>query len=296
MLARLQMQLLVHRPAVLLRGDLALGEHRLQHLLAPHERRRRVVQRVVDRRRLRQAGEQRRLRKRQVLRLLREVRLGGGLDAVGVVPVVDGVQVGLEDPRLRPLVAELDREAGLLDLAVERLLAARVHVPDELLADRRAALDHLAGADVGPERAQDPDVVDAAVLVEALVLDGDRRPRQPRRHLREADRLPVVVGRDRAEERAVGRVDERVRADVDGLQAREAARGRERDPGADAGDRDHDDEPAEDDGHEHTRAAAAALARDPLAPRASSAGRVPWAALRASFPLRAMPDSTPRRR
>ena len=106
--------------------------------------------------------------------------------------------------------------------------------------DRRAALDDLAGADVGPECARDPDVVDAAVLVEALVLDGDRRPRQPRAHALERHRLAVALGRDRPEQRAVGRVDERVRADVDRLQAREVARGRERGPGADAGDRDDD--------------------------------------------------------
>ena len=56
-----------------------------------------------------------------------------------------------------------------------------VHVPDELLADRRAALDDLPGADVGPERTQDADVVDAAVLVEALVLDRHGRLREPRR-------------------------------------------------------------------------------------------------------------------
>ena len=51
--------------------------------------------------------------------MLGEVRLRRGLDAVGVVSVVDGVQVGREDPALRPAVAQLDRQAGLLDLPVE---------------------------------------------------------------------------------------------------------------------------------------------------------------------------------
>src|SRR6476661_2595376 len=101
----------------------------------------------------------------------REVRLRRGLDAVGVVPVVHGVEITLEYPVLRPPVAELDRETGLLDLALERLLAARVEVAHELLGDRRSTLEHLAGAQIAPERARDPDVVDTAVLVEAAIFD-----------------------------------------------------------------------------------------------------------------------------
>ena len=83
---------------------------------------------------------------------------------------------------LRPLLRQLDREAGLLDLAVERLLLADVEVAHELLRDRRAALDDLPGAEVRPRSARDADVVDAAVLLEAPVLDRDGRARQPLRH------------------------------------------------------------------------------------------------------------------
>src|SRR5437763_1102181 len=69
-------------------------------------------------------------------RVLGEVRLGRGLDPVGVVAVVDLVHVLGQDPALRPAAAELDREAGLLQLALEGPLLRDVEVADELLGDR----------------------------------------------------------------------------------------------------------------------------------------------------------------
>src|SRR5438067_1012594 len=142
--------------------------------------------------------------------MAREVRLRGGLDAVGVIPVVDGVQVAGENLVLRPAAAELDRETRLPDLALEGPLAAGVEVAHELLRDRRSALDDLAGADVAPESAGDPDVVDAAVLVEAAVLDRDRGRREPVGHAPEPDGLAIPLGGDRPEQRSIRREDERV--------------------------------------------------------------------------------------
>ena len=111
-----------------------------------------------------------------------------------MVAVVDLVHVRGQDPLLRP-AAELDREAGLLDLPLERPLARDVEVADELLGDRRAALDDAALAQVAPGGAGDALVVDAAVLVEAPVLDRDRRLRHPGRDLAPSrDRLPVAPG------------------------------------------------------------------------------------------------------
>src|SRR5262249_37780634 len=158
---------------------------------------------------------------REPARVPGEVRLRRRLDAVGVVPVVDGVQILVEDVVLRVPAAELDGEAGLFELALERTFPPDVEVPDELLRDRRAALDDLPRADVLPEGPRDAFVVDAAVLVEAPVLDGDRRLRQPRAYAAERYGLAVLLRRDRAEQRPVGRVDEGVLADRDGPQARE---------------------------------------------------------------------------
>src|SRR5437763_5668739 len=168
--------------------------------------------------------------------MAREVRLRGGLDAVGVIAVVDRVQVAGEDLVLRPAAAELDRETRLSDLPLEGALATGVEVAHELLRDRRSAFDDLAGADVTPECTRDPDVVDTAVLVEAAVLDRDRRRRQPARHPPEAHGLAVPLRRNRAEQRSVRRVDEGVLADRDRPQRVEITADGERRARAEAGE------------------------------------------------------------
>src|SRR6185437_8439508 len=153
---------------------------------------------------------------------------------------------------------------GLLDLPLERLLAAGVEVPDELLGERRAALQRLARGDVLPRRARDADVVDAAVLVEPAVLDRHRCLGQPGRHLAERDRLSVLVGRNRAEQRAVACVDEGVLADLHRAQRVEAAGGGQRGCRAEAQREDQDDDRGEDDRGDRARAAAPADAARPL--------------------------------
>jgi hypothetical protein len=90
------------------------------------------------------------------------------------------------------------------------------------------------------------------VRVEALVLDRHGRLREEGRHLVQCDRLSVLLRGNRAEQRAVGRVDERVLTDRDGLERRERAavkerlRPRERRRGKNApareDDRDQEDE------------------------------------------------------
>jgi hypothetical protein len=102
--------------------NVEVREHRAQHLVPPRERLVRRVERVEVRRRLRQPGEQRRLGERELRGRLREVRLRRRFDPVGVVSVVDLVLVGVQDLGLRPAVAELDREARLLGLALDRPL------------------------------------------------------------------------------------------------------------------------------------------------------------------------------
>src|SRR5207244_1560528 len=102
----------------------------------------------------RQAREQGGLRERQLLRMLREVRLRGRFDPVGVVAVEDLVHVRVEDPRLRLLARELDRETCLGGLPAERLRRLLdVEVSRELLRDRGTALNDVAGANVREERA-----------------------------------------------------------------------------------------------------------------------------------------------
>src|SRR5262249_58744832 len=105
--------------------------------------------------------------------------LVGRLDPVRVVAVIDGVHVRAEDPVLGSVTGELDRQTRLFDLALERPLPRDVEVADQLLRDRRAALDQSAGAQVLRRSAKDRLVVDATVLVEAAGLDRDGRLYHP---------------------------------------------------------------------------------------------------------------------
>ena len=250
-------------------GEIPLGRHLLEDVVPPLGRFRLVLNRVVERGALDHAGEQRRLERRQLGRVLLEERLRGRLDAVRAAAEVDGVQVLGQDLVLGELALDLDREQALAHLLLERArrdhvgldaglgilgVLTRVDVLDELLGQRRAALDDLARDEVGPRGAEDPGDVDAGVFVEPLVLDGDHRVLELQRHVRERDDRPVhrrVQGRDLVAFAVV---------DVGGLQRR----GRlgelelrvdveQRQQQADHGNEGHDDEhppPAAEPGFE----------------------------------------------
>jgi len=83
-------------------ADVLALPQRAQDLVATRERGSRVVERVVVGRSLRKPGEQRRLLEREAARRHGEVRLGSGLDPIGVIAVVDVVEIRREDPALRP--------------------------------------------------------------------------------------------------------------------------------------------------------------------------------------------------
>ena len=233
------------RRRVLPRRDRSLIPHGAQHRVAPRERLPGLGERVVGGRRLRQPGEQRRLAQRRSLRRLREVGLRRRLDPVGEVAVVHLVEIRGEDPLLRPRIVELDRETRLLELPLHGPLVGDVEVADELLRDRRPALHDLARLDVLEHGAGDALRVDAAVGVEPAVLDRDRGLRHPGADARQRHDLPVALGRDRAEERPVGCIDERVLADPHLVEGGEIARGAERVDAAAAGNRCADDERGE---------------------------------------------------
>ncbi len=154
---------------------------------------------VVARRVGGDAREQRGLGERQLARLLAEVRARRLQDAVGAVAVVDRVEVGRQDPLLRPALLELPGERGLAHLACDRALVAHVRVLHELLRDRGAALDEPLAADVLPEGAADAPHVDAPMLVEALVLHGDDRLLHDRRNLSARDEHATLLAAQHGE-------------------------------------------------------------------------------------------------
>ncbi len=126
----------------------------------------------------------------QLVDVLAVVRLGGGLDAVGVAAEVAGVEVALEDLVLAHLAIQLDRDEELLALAGDRLFLVQVVVLHILLGDRGAGLLALAGGGVpgGPDHGLG---VDRGLGVEVPVLGGEHRVLGPLGHLAELHVLPV---------------------------------------------------------------------------------------------------------
>src|SRR5690348_11875905 len=111
-----------------------------------------------------------------------EVGLRRRLAPVRDTAVWNDVEVGRQDLRLRPVGGDLVGENGLLHLAPEGLGVVEEQQLGKLLLDGRAALHDVARRYVRPQRPQRSLVVDAAVLVEAAILDRDGRLLQPRRY------------------------------------------------------------------------------------------------------------------
>ena len=199
------------RPPEVAPRDLPLVEHGREDVPSPLLGARRVGDGVVPARIGGDPGEERSLREIELLGALLEVRTRCLLDPVRAVPEVDRVQVRGEDPILAPALLELPRERSFAHLAGDRPLVPDVGVLDELLRDRRAALDDRLAADVGPEGASDAADVDAVVVEEALVLGRDDRLAHDRSDVLGADEDAALVSAQNGEHRpSVRRVDDRV--------------------------------------------------------------------------------------
>ena len=163
--------------------DRAAVEHRLQDDVAARDRALEVDGRRVARRRLHQAGEQRGFRHRQLRRRLAEVTARRCLDAVQTVAEVDLVQIQLEDFVLGERALEPPREDQFLQLPADGLVRRQEALPRELLRDRAAALRGAAVAKVGDRRSRHAADVEAAVIVEPLIFDGEDRVDEVRRNV-----------------------------------------------------------------------------------------------------------------
>ena len=203
----LQPDLGLDRGIVLLLGDHTGLEHALEHDVAAVQSCLGVVAGVEAPRLLDQAGQQRGLRQRQLGRGGREVVPRGGLDAVRAVAVVRDVQVALQDLVLGHLLLERDRVLHLLDLAPEVLVHRGLRgllvaggegvllegELDELLGERGRALAGVTALGVVDRGAEHALRVDAAVLAEAVVLDGDLRVLHDLGDLGQRDHDAVLV-------------------------------------------------------------------------------------------------------
>ena len=168
-------ELLRHGLIVLLLVDPALLIHLLEDGLLPGFIVLAADEGVVLRGVVRDADDARALGEREVLRLLAEVGLGGGVDAVAALAEVDDVEVPLHDLFLIIGLLEFERLEDLEQLALHGDIVLLGEVFDELLRDGRAAevvFHRQEHVDKRPRRAVP---VHALVLIKALVLDGDGR-------------------------------------------------------------------------------------------------------------------------
>ena len=134
---------------------------------------------------LHHAREHRRLRHREVRGVAIKVGPRGGLHAVGMVTKGDQVEVIGEDFLLIQFLIHLGCHSHFAQLAGGGLLGRRGPffiglrgdeqevVLDVLLVNGGSTLGDPAGGEVGPQGAEIALEIDAAVLVKALILNGD---------------------------------------------------------------------------------------------------------------------------
>ncbi len=118
----------------------------------------------------------------QLIDRLVEVDFGRGLNAVGKVAVVVGVEIPLQNLIFRIAAAHFHGQQGFAQLAQitfdafarRALFGFDQRVLHDLLRDRRAAL-HLSALQIAHQRAPHAAQIEARVFVEAAVFVGDGR-------------------------------------------------------------------------------------------------------------------------
>jgi hypothetical protein len=177
---------------VLLLGDELLDPHAPEHVVLAGLGRLQPLLRIVLGRALRQPGQERRLRDREVLDVDVEEGARRRLDPVRTGAEVDLVQIEVEDIVLAELVLETQREDDLLQLALEPPLGREQQRLHDLLRDRAAALDDALVRHVHDEGARDAERIDAGMPVEVGVLGGEERLAHVGRHALQGDDVPPL--------------------------------------------------------------------------------------------------------
>ena len=165
-------------------------------------------------------------------------------DAVGAEAEIDFIEIEFEDAVLGIGALDAHRQQRFLDLARERHFIGQKEVLGDLLGDRRGALRTLVRAEVlhiHHGRARHAREVDAAVLVEVLVLGREERVGDELWHRLDRQIEPPLLG-ILAEQRAVGRMDARHHRRLVILKLRIVRQvpGEMPDPARDSGDADQE--------------------------------------------------------
>src|SRR5687768_6663639 len=106
---------------------------------------------------------------------------------------VNLIYIELEDLLFREAVLDLEGEQRFVELACKRLLRRQEEVARHLHGDGARALSPPARYEIGPSRAHHADIIDAGVLVEALVLGGDHRVLELLRSVGDRDYGPALL-------------------------------------------------------------------------------------------------------
>ncbi len=189
--------------------ELAHGHQAVEHQVAPLGGHVGIAEGVVADGVADQPGEEGGLALGQLAGAHPEVELGCCLHPVGAVAEVDRVEVALEDLVLGHLVLEAGGQHRFLELALEILLGREQGVLHQLLGDGGAALEHVAGGDVGRQGPGGRPQVDAGVVVEGLVLDREHGVDHHLGDLRQRHRLAVLLPVQHGDQAAVGGQDHR---------------------------------------------------------------------------------------
>ena len=155
----------------LLRRDLAVFEHRIDHQVAALQGAVRMRDGRIVGRRFGQAGEQRGFVEGQSFRRLAEVKLGSGLESVDAVAEINLVGVEGENLWLGETPLDLHRQQRFLNLAMKGAVRRKKKIARQLHGQGRGALHPAAGLDVAVSRPGDAPDIDAPVPVEVLVFD-----------------------------------------------------------------------------------------------------------------------------
>ena len=143
---------------------------------------------------LRQPGQHGGLRQVEVLGGFSEIAARRHLDPPGAAPQIDRVEIKLEDLVLAQHALDPRGQHDLAHLALVADVVADQEVLDHLLGDGGGALRPPGLAHIGDRGADQAALVDAGVLVEALVLGGHECLLHRHRNFGERHRDAALVG------------------------------------------------------------------------------------------------------
>ena len=159
---------------VFLLRDVVVDEHPVEYLFAAQQGGIQIVIGVVGGRGLDQSSENGGFADGQIGEGFAEILVRCGTHPVCALAEIDEIQIFLEDELLGVLIFKLASESQLFYLAAGRLVGAiQEHQPHILLGDGGTAFRHAAFVQIGKPRSQDGSQINAAVLPETLVFNGD---------------------------------------------------------------------------------------------------------------------------